>query len=315
MKILFPCDATHPVATIIDQVATVLPLADCSVHLLYVKRPTYEHLLRSSGQYIEDSCRDLEEHVKKTLDTAEQILSGICLKVTREIACGSPALTIERVACNQGFDLTILAPGWHPLVERVLLGSVSSKVVKRGKGKYLIVHPLQKYPVELRKVLIGLDGSAAAREAMVKSVDMFHLNRRNVNVVLLYVVDEAHPLKLITSEEFVSCMEETLIMEGERYLSEAKQMLADAGVKKVDYALKQGKPTQELIKAARALPADLIITGSDTQTLLEQLLQESVSHCVAMNSPCAVAVVKKAGKPVRGRSIFPALRTGSSTAV
>jgi nucleotide-binding universal stress UspA family protein len=74
-------------------------------------------------------------------------------------------------------------------------------------------------------------------------------------------------------------------------------LLADKGVKKVDFALKQGKPAHEIVEAAKAMPADLIITGAEGRTAVQHFLLGSVSHRIAMHAPCAVAIVKKEHKP------------------
>jgi nucleotide-binding universal stress UspA family protein len=299
MKILFPIDMTHPVTEIVNQVAALLPLADRTVHLLYVNEtwPAYENLLGVSGQFADDWGKIVDDHANKTMDEAERLLAGRCKTVTREIVSGPPALMIETVARDENCDLTVLMPGKHPMFETILLGSVSSNVVKHGPGAIFIVRPQEEYPTDLRNVLVGVDGSRNALEAMMKSVELFHLDKRDVNVVLMHAVDVADPIKYLSPVEFVVRIEQNLILEGETHLAEAKRMLVEAGVKKVDFALKQGKPASVLIETAKALPADLIIAGAEGRTAVQHFLLGSVSHRIAMHSPCAVAIIKKENKP------------------
>ena len=294
MKILFPIDMTNPVAGIIDQVASVLPLSDRSVHLLYVNEtwPAYENVLGMAGQFADDWHRIVADHAEKTLDEAAIILEGKCQKVTSEIVTGPPALMIETVARDEHFDLTVLVPGKHPLYETILVGSVSSNVVKHGPGTLLIVHPGAKYSEEMHNVLIGVDGSSNAREALLKAVEVFQLNKRNVNVLLLHVIDISDPIRCVSPVEFLSRLEQNLILQGEALLAESKRLLADAGVKKVEMALKHGKPVHELIETARAMPADLIVTGAEGHSVVQHFFLGSVSHRMAMHSPCPVAIIK-----------------------
>lgn len=299
MKVLLPIDMTHPVSTAIDQISRVLPLEGRTVHLLYVNEiwPAYENLLGAQGEFADDWGRIVNEHALKTMDEAEKILQSKCLKVTREIVSGPPALMIETVARDEHFDVTVMTPGKHPMFEKILLGTVSEKVLMHGPGAILIVHPLANYPSELRTVLIGVDGSRNATEAMLKSVDLFQLNKREVNVVLLHAVDVADPIKYISPVEFVSRLEQNLVLEGDAHLAEAKKLLVEAGVKRVDFVLKQGKPAHEIIQAARALPADLIIAGAEGHTAMQHILLGSVSQRIAMEAPCAVAIFKKDYRP------------------
>lgn len=299
MKILFPMDMTNPVATIIDQVAAILPLANREVHLLYVNEawPAYENLLGVQGQFADDWRTVLELESQKKLLEAEKLLQGKCKLVSKEIVSGPPAMMIETVARDENCEITIVMPGKHPVVEKALLGSVSSNVVKHGPGTLLILRPLQTYPSQLKNVLIGIDGSKNATEAILRAVDIFELNKKDVNVLLLNAVDVADPIKFVSPVEFISRVEQNLILEGETFLADAKRLLVDAGVKKVDIAQKQGKPAQQLVEVAKSMPADLIIAGAEGRTAVQHFLLGSVSHAIAMHAPCAVAIIKREHKP------------------
>jgi universal stress protein A len=145
--------------------------------------------------------------------------------------------------------------------------------------------------------VVGVDGSTNAKEALLKAVELFHLDKRDVNVLLVHVVDVADPIRYVSPIEFISAIEQNLILEGETFLADAKRLLADAGVNKVDFVLRKGKPANEMIAAAKELSADLIIIGAEGRTAVQHFLLGSVSHRIAMHSPCAVAIIKKQNKP------------------
>jgi len=277
----------------------LLPLADREVHLLYVNEawPAYENVLGVSGEFADDWSKIVDEHAQKAMVEAEKALAGKCGRVSKEIVSGPPALMIETVARDEHCDVTVLMPGKHPMVESMLLGSVSGNVVKHGPGTIFIDRPKENYPSTLSNVLIGVDGSSNAKEALLQAVELFHLDRRDVNVLLVHVVDVADPIKYVSPIEFISAIEQNLILEGETFLADAKRVLADAGVKKVDFILRKGKPANEMILAAKELSADLIVIGAEGRTAVQHFLLGSVSHRIAMHSPCAVAIIKKENKP------------------
>ncbi len=128
---------------------------------------------------------------------------------------------------------------------------------------------------------------------MMNAVKTFGLNTRNVNVLLFHAVDVADPVKYVSPVEFISKLEQNLLMQGETFLAEAKRMLSEAGVKNIEIALKEGKPSLEIIAVAKAMPADLIIAGAEGRTAIQHFLLGSVSQHIAMHSPCAVAIVKR----------------------
>lgn len=298
MKILFPMDMTNPSAGIIEQVLAILPVQGRTVHLLYVNEawPAYENLLGAQGQFADDWRSIVENHAEKNLSEAEKLLSGKSEKITKEIVSGPPAMMIETVARDEHCEVTVLMPGKHPMVETMLLGSVSGNVAKHGPGTILLMRPLEKAN-ELRNVLIGVDGSPNSKEALHKAVEIFQLDKRNVKVLLLHCVDVADPIKFVSPMEFISRVEQNLVLEGETYLADAKRILADAGVKNVDIALKHGKAAHEIMEVAKSLPADLIIIGAEGRTAVQHFLLGSVSNRIAMHSPCPVAIIKRENKP------------------
>lgn len=299
MKILLPLDITNPIEPLIDQMMTLLPISAAEVHLLYVNEawPAYENVLGSAGQFSDDWRNQVEVKAEARLAEAAARLEGKCLKVSKEIVSGPTAMMIETVARDENCDITVMMPGRHPAVEQFLLGSVSGKVVKHGPGTILIMRPLEKNVDNLKNVLIGVDGSPNAKEAMMKAVKYFDLANRDVNVLLLHAVDVADPVKYFSPVEFISRIEQNLLMEGETYLADAKRMLSDAGVKRVDVALKEGKAASEVLAVAKSMPADLIVTGAEGRTAVQHFLLGSVSHRIAMAAPCAVAIVKREHLP------------------
>ena len=299
MKILFPIDMNKPVPASIDQVAAMLPLADKTIHLLYVNEawPSYENLLGTSGEFADDWREIVDVHANKVLAEAVSYLTGKCLSVSSEIVSGPPALMIETVARDENCDMTVLMPGKHPMMDAMFLGSVSSNVVKHGPGTMLLVRPMESYPAQVNNVLFGVDGSGNAKEAMLKAVQLFQLDKLDVKVMLFHAAHVADPIRYVSPIEFISRVEQNLILEGETYLADAKRYLADVGVKNVELVVRTGNPAQELIDAAKSMPADLIVLGAEGRTAVQHFLLGSVSHRIAMHAPCAVAIVKKENKP------------------
>lgn len=299
MKILLPLDIVNPPELIIEYLEQVLPLQDKEVHLLYVNEawPAYENVLGSSGSFPDDWRHRLEERASAELERAAQKLSTKCKAVDSEIVTGPPAMMIETVARDENCDLTVLCPGKHAVMERILLGSVSAKVLKHGPGTILICRPMEKPVERLKQVLIGVDGSANSKEALRKATEIFQLDKSSAKILLLHSVDVADPVKYLSPVEFISALEQNLLMEGESILADAKRILSDLGVKNVDVALVEGKPQNQLIKTAESTRADLIVIGAEGKTAIQHFLLGSVSHKVARYAPCAVAVVKRTHMP------------------
>ncbi len=294
MKTLLPLDVVHPVKPTIDQLIALVPLENAEVRLLYVKEalPSYESVVQAIGEFPDDFDHQLSQRARLRFAEAEELLKGRCARLSTEIVSGPAAMMIEAVARDEDCDLTVLTPGTHGIVERFFLGSVSSKVIKHGPGTIMVCRPLHKPEGTLKNVLIALDGSANARSALTRSLQLFRVSQGDVRVTLVHVVSIAEAIKLITPVEFVSRVEQNMVLEGETFLADGKRILGEGGVTRVDTVLKDGDPATEIMNIAHALPADLIVLGAQGHTAVQHFLLGSVSHRIAAHSPCTVAVVK-----------------------
>src|SRR5262249_15284786 len=155
-------------------------------------------------------------------------LKPLCHQVTTEVTSGPPAMMIESVAVDENCQMIAMVPGTHPKVARFFLGSVSGKVVKHAKNAVVVLRPGQKKD-ELKHVIVGLDGSKQAKYALKKSIELFNLGKRKVEVTLINVVSIAGVLKFVSPVEFIGAVEDNLNMEGEAVLAEGKKIFSDAG--------------------------------------------------------------------------------------
>src|SRR5262249_23185703 len=184
MKVLLPLDLGHPIKPTIEQLIAMVPLAQAEVCLLYVKEelPSYEKVIDSVGDFKEDWGHQIERKAKEAFEAAIEQLKPHCANVTSELVVGPPAMMIETVARDEGFELTVLTPGTHRKVELFLLGSVSSKVVKHGPGTVLICRQRPTPIDKLNHVLMAIDGSQQSHNAVRKAAKQFSIDPLSTRV-------------------------------------------------------------------------------------------------------------------------------------
>lgn len=290
MKILLPLDLVHPVEPTIASLEALIDLSRADVKLLYVREvlPAYENALRSSGHFAEDWQEKWDEKANAALHLASALLKGKCQSVVSEIATGSPALTIETVARDEGFDITVLVPRDRHGVERFFAGGVTNKVLQHAPNTVLI---LRNKPRKLNTVLFGHDGSNNSTFAIKTALDYFRI-KESSKVSLVHAVDLAEPIKLLGPVEFVAALEQNALMQGEVFLAQGEKVLHDAGVKHTDVALIEDDPSKGVTTMASEIAADLVVIGAQGHTAVQHFLIGSVSHKIATNISCSVAVVK-----------------------
>jgi nucleotide-binding universal stress UspA family protein len=294
MKVLLPLDIVQPVKPIVGELAKLVPLKNAEVLLLFVKEelPAYEKVVEAQASFAEDWGHQVEKRAQAAFADAREALAQACPEIHDEIVMGPAALMIETVAKDEKFDLTCVTPGSHSAVEMFFLGSVSSKVVKHGPGTILIVRPRSADANAPRHVVMGIDGSPQSREAIELASKQLNLDPAKTTVTLINVVSVADVMKMVSPVEYISAVENNLLLEGETFLADGKRLLSEHGFQRVECVLKEGDPATEIINLARALPADLVVIGAQGRTAVQHFLLGSVSHRIAMHAPCSVAVVK-----------------------
>ncbi len=143
----------------------------------------------------------------------------------------------------------------------------------------------------LALILVGVDGSPSAREALRVAASLARLAGGSVAAVHVVVPPEpasfGSPLAALRADEAAR-------HTGEEILAEAHRLAGDVLVAR---ELHSGPPADTLCRRAAELGADLVVVGSRGLSRLERLLLGSVSAAVAAQAPCSVLVVR----PRRGR--------------
>src|SRR5262249_37078256 len=132
--------------------------------------------------------------------------------------------------------------------------------------------------------------------ALKKSIELFKLAERKVEVTLINAVSIAGVLKFVSPVEFIGAVEDNLNMEGEAVLAEGKKIFSDAGINKVHIVLKTGDAASEIMDRAKSVPADLVVIGAQGRGAVEHFVMGNVSSRIAEHAPCTVAVIKSSGK-------------------
>lgn len=296
MKVLVPLDIIHSVEPTLSQLHKLLPLKEAEVLLLYVKEllPGYALAAEIRGDLSDEWNQQLDERANAFLSEVSKQLSSHCKKVTTRIVIGPPALMIEDIAREESFDVTVVTSIKRSGLGKVFLGGTASPVVKHAPGTVLILREEQTQG-EIKNVVMGIDGSKQSHAAIKIAAQQFHFTPAT-KIYLLHVVSVAEVLKMISPVEYIAVVENNLIMEGETFLAEGKNILAEHNLKNVECVPKEGNAATEILSLAQSVKADLIILGAQGRTAIQHFLLGSVSNQIAMEATCATAVVKSIEK-------------------
>lgn len=250
------------------------------VHMLSTYVPTFPQIPLPGGVAVwqEDNGRQvLEEAAKLARDSA-----GRAIDITTELKSSPPIPTLVRM--SEDADLVVVGSHGRGAVGRVLLGSVSSGVL-RGAACPVAIVPGDGSAPDIRDdapVLVGIDGSPASELATAIAFD--EASRRGVDLRAVHAWSDVEVLDLgglewpaleVESEQILA---ERLAGWQERYPDVAVQRLVVCD-----------RPARELINQSKS--AQLVVLGSRGRGGIAKMLLGSVSNAVvhSVHTPIIVA--------------------------
>jgi nucleotide-binding universal stress UspA family protein len=233
--------------------------------------------------------------------TAEFAAEGAAHKLTHRwpdaevrVVDAAPVDAIVREAARRQADVIVLGWRGHGAVDRLLAGSVSRGVVRRAPCAVLVV---KRAPRQVRRIVVGVDGSAHAGRA-VEFISRLNPPRGG-RVCLFTAVDAmdvpSQPLVLFDTRAAVSAEvarinKERLVM-ARRALDRAARTLTRAGWT-VDRVITTGAPLRDLLDTVVKKRADLLVVGAKGVTGLRRLLLGSVAEGALNRSPVPIFIVR-----------------------
>jgi nucleotide-binding universal stress UspA family protein len=225
---------------------------------------------------------DTKERLEMVLASARD-LGG--KRVTGVYATGSPWVEIvDLLDHDPTFDLVVMGTHGRTGMSRMLLGSVTEKVVRHAPCSVMTMRT-DATAAGYSKILCAVDFSDASEVAMDMAAAM-----RGQTITLLHTIEmsipyAADPLPPVYLGDLKERAEEEL----ER---EAKQLRRLAEVP-VEAVLREGRAQYEITKLLDDDPSfDLVVVGSHGRTGIKRALIGSVAEAVVRHARCPVLVAR-----------------------
>ena len=226
--------------------------------------------------YLKKETARLETQAKSVVKETKHLLTKLGLKGRVLIEHGSTASRILDHA-KTAATLVVLGSRGLDALDRVMLGSVSAKVVHHAAGPVLVVkQPLR----QLRKIVLATDGSRASEKALQFLLHHCRSQRQGAAAVDVAVV---HAMPLLRYPELKEA--------GHALVDRAAAQLEAAGFR-AEPVFKIGQAADEILTFAERRKSDLIITGARGRGAIARFLLGSVSTKLIQHSRCSVLVVR-----------------------
>ncbi|MHC4811077.1 MAG: universal stress protein [Planctomycetota bacterium] len=279
-RILATTDASEFAAVAVRQAIEIAAAHGASIDLLHV---AIEELQRLEPRVY---ARETDEAIAPLEAMAAE--RGVAM--TRHVMPGRASTVISEQVAALSPDLVVLGARGRTVFDRLLLGSVTDRVIRRTDRPVLVVHPADTRPlIDVRTVVAAVDFSGCS-EAVVAAARRMLAARGGPGTLLLVHADAfaADPMVAATAAESGGEAAARAAELRER-IDAITEAVREPGLA-VEAIVSPAYPVELLDREVRRADADLIVVGRSGRGRLERLLLGSVAQRVLEHASCPVLV-------------------------
>jgi nucleotide-binding universal stress UspA family protein len=212
----------------------------------------------------------------------ELVVERVC-RVTRRRASdfrviidgGRADLGIVRVAGEERADLIVVGNRRSSALERLLLGSISERVVRYAHCSVLVSRASRRTGV----ILAATDLSDAALPAVSAAIEVAREQKAALTVM--------HAVEASPAEG-----RDAMTAEWRRKIAASLTKLVERSGLEIVFDVAHGPPADSIVLRAEELGAELIVVGTRGRSGMARLAYGSVAETVARTASCSVLAVR-----------------------
>lgn len=290
-KILFPTDFSDCSEHAFAQASHLAEKYSAELHVLNVAVP-YVVDPDNPMSYLEDMRFEVQLDTQALKQPYADHVGSPLIHVQKHNT--SEAKAILDYTNEENIDLIVMGTHGRGGLDRLLLGSVTEKVIRLSPCPVLTVRPAcdteAHWPI--RRILVPFDFSSYARRALRYAIELATNYEAHIDV--LHVVTEV-VLPGIYGVDTVSVSSPEVLMRVEEALHEEMQSYPGSTVT-FDAHVLVGQPTFDIASYADLQKSDLIVIATHGRTGLSRLFMGSVAENVVRHASCPVFTLKSFGK-------------------
>lgn len=279
--ILVPLDGSELAERALSTAEHLARATGATIHLVRVVVPPSDHELDAwaaeamympPGYYTE--LLDAEtRHATAYLGRLHRQMSAVGLRVQAAPLIGKAASALLDYERTAGIDLVVMSSHGHTGLARLAFGSVADRLLRHGVAPVLLVQA-PGAPTTIKDVVIPLDGSARAEEALGVVEALAHDGLRAVTLLRAIDAPDQEP-------------------EAERYLAAVAQRLRRVSLVP-ECRVEQADPATAILAAAGA--TRLVVMTTHGRSGVTRWMFGSVADRVTHGGAAGVLLVRTSGR-------------------
>lgn len=285
-SILFPTDGSETATAAFEYALDVAGTHDATLYVLNVADTS----ANGTAGMPDEAIDALEREGERIVDELAARAAARDVPVETDVLAGDPAETIVDHAAGIGVGLVVMPTHGRRGLERLLLGSVTERVVNTAPVPVLTVPPdaaatdALAYPS--RTVLVPTDGSRGAERALGTGIEF--ATASDAALHLLHVVETASLGIDVRSVVAEGELEE----RADEILDAANDTAREAGLDEVSTAVSYGRPGREILSYVESEGVDVLVLGTRGTTDFGRYTLGGVSAKLLRASPVPVLMVR-----------------------
>ena len=290
-RILCPVDFSESSQHALDHAAAIANWYEASLTLLYVF-PVLP-AMDLPPLVLEDSDRD------RLLVAMRKMVDRVPTRVRPEYLVQQADYIHDEIVAQASAipaDLLVLGTHGRSGFQRLFLGSVTEKVIRKATCPTLVVPPrapeiATEGPVQFRRILCPVDFSESALNAVAYAINM--AEEADARLTLLHVVELRHSSSQepMAFEVDTARMRERMVAEARRRLHELVPEQARAYCT-VETCVIEGAAHRVIVRYATEQRCDVVVMGVHGRGALDRMLFGSTTHQVIRAAACPVLIVR-----------------------
>ncbi len=237
-----------------------------------------------------DLIDKMETDIRKHLSEIREKAKEESIELTAfTVLSATPYVEIVKEAQRIGADLIVMGRRGKTGLKKLLIGSVTKRVIGQAPCSVLVVPREAK--LLCRNIFCATDGSVYGDAAAAEAVMIAKRCGAELTFISVVHAETASAFDIVHSQMRHDLIAENELRAAESGLKSAREFAHKENVGYESMIL-AGRPYDVIISSAREKGADLIVMGSHGRTGLDKLLMGSVAERVVGSSECAVLVVK-----------------------